>query len=92
MVMRGLVMQPDTTQSWADRQAAARSYLDEVNWPEGKTEAWKFTSLSHLSQTTLQAPVSHQSVVLYLVLRAHRFHFTAGLIMDFWYLSQPVSA
>ena len=55
--MRGLVMQPDTQiTSWADRKQAALSYLDKVNWPAGKTEAWKFTSLAHLADTTLTTP------------------------------------
>jgi len=55
--MRGLVMQPDKTYStWADRLDAAHRYLAEVNWPEGKTEAWKFTSLAHLSGTALNTP------------------------------------
>ena len=90
MVMRGLVMQPDTHySSWADRQAAARSYLDEVNWPEGKTEAWTFTSLSHLSQTTLQAPAAAPVSDPVSGLAGASVQFTAGLASDLASLSLP---
>jgi len=54
MVMRGLVMQPEPLyNNWADCTDAARRYLAEVNWPSGKTEAWKFTSVAHLSEAAL---------------------------------------
>ena len=90
MVMRGLVMQPDTVYtSWADRQAAARSYLDEVNWPDGKTEAWKFTSLSHLSAAALQVPAAAPVSVSETGLAGTALHFTAGLAPDLASLSLP---
>ena len=55
--MQGLAMQPELLyETWDDRKEAAKSYLDAVNWPNGQTEAWKFTSLSHLSDVVFNPP------------------------------------
>ena len=55
--MRVLAMQPECLyETWADRKEAAQSYLEAVKWPNGQTEAWKFTSLSHLSDIVLNPP------------------------------------
>ena len=81
--MRGLAMQPERLyETWADRKEAAQSYLEAVNWPNGQTEAWKFTSLSHLSDVVLNPPKQSASIARAARLHGEVLNFTAGLAPD----------
>ena len=80
MVIRGLVMQPEPSyKTWADRKEAAESYLESVNWPNGQIEAWKFTSLSHLSDIVFNPPKQSVSTSSTVGLDGAVLNFTAGL-------------
>ena len=80
MVTQDLAMQPERTyETWADRKKAAQSYLDTVNWPNGQTEAWKFTSLSHLSDVALNPPKQSVSSASAAGLNGTVLSLSAGL-------------
>ena len=66
-------------ETWTERKEAAQSYLDAVNWPNGQTEAWKFTSLSHLSDVVLTPPKQSASIASAAGLEGNVLSFTAGL-------------
>ncbi|MDP7375393.1 MAG: Fe-S cluster assembly protein SufD [Alphaproteobacteria bacterium] len=88
--MRGLAMQPERLyETWADRKEAAQSYLEAVNWPNGQTEAWKFTSLSHLSDVVLNPPKQSASIARAARLHGEVLNFTAGLAPDLAAASLP---
>ena len=88
--MRGLAMQPDRLyETWADRKEAAKSYLEAVNWPNGQTESWKFTSLSHLSDVVLNQPKRSASKAVTKELDGKVLSFTAGLAPDLAGVSLP---
>ena len=88
--MRGLAMQPEGLyETWADRKKAAQSYLDTVNWPNGRTEAWKFTSLSHLSGVVLNVPKQSATSAATARLKGTVLSFTAGLAPDLAGTSLP---
>ena len=88
--MRGLGMQPERLYgSWAERKEAAQGYLNTVNWPNGQTEAWKFTSLSHLSDVVLNPPKQTTSTANAAGLNGKVLSFTAGLSPDLEGASLP---
>ena len=88
--MRGLAMQPECIyKTWAERKEAAQSYLDTVNWPDGQTEAWKFTSLSHLSDVVLNPPKQSASAANAAGLDGEMLSFKAGLAPDLAAASLP---
>ena len=88
--MRGLAMQPNRLyETWADRKEAAQSYLEAINWPNGQTEAWKFTSLSHLSDVVLNPPKQRASIARAARLDGVMLNFTAGLAPDLAAASLP---
>ena len=88
--MQGLAMQPELFyETWDDRKEAAKSYLDAVNWPNGQTEAWKFTSLSHLSDVVFNPPKQSASIASSPGLDGKVLSFTAGLAPDLAGVSLP---
>ena len=88
--MRGLAMQPEHLfETWADRKEAAQIYLEAVNWPNGQTEAWKFTSLSHLSDIVLKPPKQRASIARTARLDGEKLNFTAGLAPELAVASLP---
>ena len=90
MVIRGLVMQPESLyKTWADRKEAAVNYLNSVNWPNGQVEAWKFTSLSHLSDIVFNPPKQSASTANSTGLDGAVLNFTAGLMPDLSSVSLP---
>ena len=90
MVIRGLVMQPESLyKTWADRKEAAVNYLNSVNWPNGQVEAWKFTSLSHLSDIVFKPPKQSASTANSTGLDGAVLNFTAGLMPDLSSVSLP---
>lgn len=90
MVTRGLVMQPERLyKTWAERKEAAVNYLDSVNWPNGQVEAWKFTSLSHLTDIVFKQPKQSASTANSAGLDGVVLTFTAGLVPELAGVSLP---
>ena len=88
--MRGLAMQPERLyETWAERREAAQTYLDTVDWPNGQTEDWKFTSLSHLSDLVLNPPKQRTLTANAARLDGVVLSFIAGLAPDLAGASLP---